>query len=162
LISFTIDEFDLSKNGYRPTLVNSTLESNDYLFAGLVLRRDNATTNFLFGNNVVYYKSNGSLARDAKKLYEGAAAKKVMIYRKGGKIYYKTTDNNGNWKAQSLLGNQNLSSDKTLFKHDTPLYFGASREKVNNLWKATKFMDAKMSNIVVRLGSDVDGLIPTN
>ena len=162
LISFTIDEFDLSKNGYRPTLVNSTLESNDYLFAGLVLRRDNATTNFLFGNNVVYYKSNGSLARDAKKLYEGAVAKKVMIYRKGGKIYYKTTDNNGNWKAQTLLGNQNLSSDKTLFTHDTPLYFGASREKVNDVWKATKFMDAKMSDIVVRLGSDTTGLIPTN
>ena len=132
------------------------------MYAGLVLRRNDTSANFLFGDNVVYYKSNGSLARDAKKLYEGAAAKKVMIYRKGGKIYYKTTDKNGNWKAQTLLGNQNLSSDKTLFTHDTPLYFGASREKVNNAWTATKFMDAKMSNIVVRLGSDVDGLIPTN
>ncbi len=163
LISFTIDEFDLSKNGYRPTLLNATLESSDYLYPGLVLRRNDASTNFFFGNDVVYYKSDGSLARDAKKFTNVAAgAKKVMIYRKAGKIYFKTTDDDGNWKAQSSLGNQNLSSDRTLFVHDTPLYFGASREKVNNVWKATKFMDAKMSDIVVRLGEDTEGLIPTN
>ena len=61
-----------------------------------------------------------------------------------------------------MLADQNLSADKTLYTHNTSLYFGATREKVNGEWKVEKFMDATLSNIVVRLGTDAEGLIPTN
>ena len=164
LITFTIDEFDLSKNGYRPTFMNATLEDGDLKYPGLVLRRNDLKQELQFGNNIVYTKPNGSLDRKQKKVSASVSTpKQVMIYRKSGAMYFKVTDDSGNWGARQDLGNQNnIGTGNTLYSHDTPLYFGASREKVGDIWGATKFMNAKLSNITVRLGTDTEGLIPNN
>ncbi len=150
LVSFTIDEFDLSKNGYRPTFMSSTLEVGSLLYPGFVARRDNTTSNILIGSNTVEWKDEehtGLVKTDALKHYYPAIdVKKISFMRKGGVICYQINDDPIVRLHEQPTNNQ--------YYFDTTVSFGASYEQSGKTWRPERFFVGTMSNMIIKLGTD--------
>lgn len=154
LVTLTIDEFDTSINGHRGTFVNNTSEIASIQWPGFNIRRNDHKNNFLVGSNISMYTNDDhtTVTRyDGQKLYHDIANNMTFkIMRKNEAICYQVNDG-----PVIYIHTQ----PENVYPFDTALYFGASYEWVNNVRTPTRFIDAKMSNMTVRLGKDIDNIL---
>ena len=89
IVSFNIDEINMSNLGHRATLFNATLEDSSRQWPGIVLRRNDSTGNFVLGSNVV---KNGKKLSNKKILFPIAGVEKITLVRKDMNFCYQIND----------------------------------------------------------------------
>ena len=147
LVEFSIDEFDLSKNGNRATLLNSTFENSSAAFPGIVVRRNDNQDKLLIGVNVVKDKKK---TVDSKTYFAPiSSVSKVRIMRKNDAICYAIND-----EAPVYVGDNSPHN----YYFDAPsVMFGASVDyKTPSSPTPYRFFNGTLSGMKIRLGTDVD------
>ena len=160
VVNIDIVEFDASKNAYKTTLVGGTLEkerdenNNRIQWPGIVVRRNDNKDEFLIGSNTTYWKTPTSAVRgDTKKKYHDiATTKRITIVRNKGNICYAVKDDYSD--GYGTFNKMNKQDATKAYTFDQELYFGASYEAVNNVMTTTKYANAKLKNLEVRIGTD--------
>ena len=163
VVSFDIVEFDSSKNAYRPTLLGSTLElaydenNNKIQWPGIAVRRDDSNERFMIGSNTTYWKNANSAVRGngTKKYTDNIAdVKRMTMVRKQGTICYAVKNDYSDGYGQMIKMNKQDATRAYAF--DLELYFGASYEDEDSdgEWSTTKYANAKLKNLEVRIGTD--------
>ena len=154
LVTLTVDEFDTDVNGHRGTLVSDTSEIASIQWPGFNIRRNDHKGTFQIGSNITKYTNDDhtTTARfDSKKITTNIANNTTFkIMRKNDAICYQVNDG-----PVVYLHTQ----PENVYPFDTPLYFGSSYEWINNKRTPLRFINAKMSNMTVRLGEDVDDML---
>ena len=152
LITFTIDEFDKDKNGHRGTLMSGTAEIDSLEWPGVVVRRNEASANYLIGSNVTRYTDNEhtmtSRFSGIKKYEPISNTRKITIMRKNEVICYQV--NNSDIRYMNY-------QPKEIYPFETTVYFGASYRWIDGMKTPMAYIDAKLSNMEIKLGEDVDG-----
>ena len=161
VVSLEIAEFDTNKNAKRPTLIGGALEkeydenNNRIQWPGIVVRRnENNGDQFLIGSNTTYWKTTTSAVRGngTKKYSNIADTKKITIVRKQGTICYAVKNDYSDGYGQ--MNKMNKQDATKAYTFDSELYFGASYEEVGGEMTTTKYMDAILKNLEVRIGTD--------
>lgn len=150
LVEFSIDEFDLSKNGDRATLLNSTFENSSAAFPGIVVRRNDNQDKLLIGVNVVKDKKK---TVDSKTYFAPiSSVSKVRIMRKNDAICYAIND-----EAPVYVGDNSPHN----YYFDAPsVMFGASLDyKTPSSPTLYRFFNGTLSGMKIRLGADVDNTL---
>ncbi len=148
-IEFTIDEFDLAKNGQRATFLNVTQEKTSTAYPGIVVRRNDGTSNLLLGANVVKNKS--------KTLnYKGnlgaiSSVQRIRIVRKNDAICYALGDGEYVYVGDNTPHNQYFEVPTVMF--------GASINEDEGDAAVERYLNGTISGMKVRLGEDVDDTI---
>lgn len=147
LVEFSIDEFDLSKNGDRATLLNSTFENSSAAFPGVVVRRNDNQDKLMIGVNVVKDKKK---TVDSKTYFQPiSSVSKVRIMRKNDAICYAIND-----EAPVYVGDNSTHN----YYFDAPsVMFGASLDyKTPSSPTLYRSFNGTLSGMKIRLGKDVD------
>ena len=138
-ISFDIDSINTSNLDYRATLISATLEEKSRQFPGIVFRRDNNTSNFLFGSNVV---KNRVKLSDKKIYFPISDVQSFAVIRKNMNVCYSV--NGGDPVFVNNYDDFNEFNDLTTtigaaIENDVPI----------------RFFTGTLSNVVIKLGADV-------
>lgn len=144
-IEFTIDEFDLSKNASRATMMNSTQEKELYQYPGVVVRRDDNHDAILVGVNVV--KDRVKKVNFKKKLSPASSVTRVRLVRKNDIICYAVNDGDYIYAGDNKLHNQ-------YFERPTVMFGASINEQDVPEPRVERYLNGTLSGMKVRLGTD--------
>ena len=155
LVTFTIDEFDITKNGYRATFMSDTSEVQNIKWPGINTRLSDDRKKYQFGSNITAYTSDERTTTyqyDTKKLTSNLVNEPITMkmMRKNNAICYQV----GDGPVQYIH-----TQPENIYPFDTPLYFGSSYKWEGNTKVPIRMLNAKMSNMTIRLGEDVDDML---
>jgi hypothetical protein len=149
-IEFTIDEFDLSKNASRATMLNVTQERETAQYPGIVVRRNDTKDEILVGVNVV--RDRVKKANFKKNIKPASSVTRVRLVRKNDIICYAINDGDYIYAGDNTLYNQYFEMPNVIF--------GASiNEQGVTSPRVERYLNGTLSGMKVRLGKDTQDTI---
>lgn len=149
-IEFTIDEFDLSKNASRATMLNVTQERETTQYPGVVVRRNDAKDEILVGVNVV--RDGVKKVNFKKSIKPASSVTRVRLVRKNDIICYAINDGDYIYAGDNTLHNQYFEMPNVIF--------GASiDEQGMTNPRVERYLNGTLSGMKVRLGKDTQDTI---
>ena len=149
-IEFTIDEFDLSKNASRATMLNVTQERDTAQYPGVVVRRNDAKDEIVVGVNVV--RDGVKKVNFKKTIKPASSVTRVRLVRKNDIICYAINDDDYAYAGDNTLYNQYFEMPNVMF--------GATinEQGVTNP-RVERYLNGTLSGMKVRLGKDTQNTI---
>ena len=143
-VEFTIDEFDLAKNGQRATIFNATQEKNSNRFPGIVVRRNDNSSQLMLGVNVV--KDREKVLDYKNNIGAASAVRKIRIARKNDAICYAVNDGDFVYIGDNSPHNQYFETPSVMF--------GASFNENISESRVERYLNGTLSGIKILLGTD--------
>ena len=147
LVEFSIDEFDLSKNGQRSTLMNSTYENDNAAYPGIVVRRNDNQDKLMIGVNVV--KNNRKTVNSKTYFTPFSSVERVRIMRKDDAICYAINDEDPVYVGDNTPHNYYFESPTVMFGASIDFTEPTSPELY-------RYTNGTLSGMKILLGKDVD------
>ncbi len=145
-IEFTINEFDLAKNGERATFLNVTQERAANAYPGIVVRRYDGKTGLMIGANVVVNKS--KVLNYKNDVGDISSIQRVRFVRKNDALCYAINDGDYEYIGDNTPHNQ-------YFEVPTVMFGATYNEDVAG-GKYERYLNGTLSGMKIRLGKDVD------
>lgn len=148
-IEFTIDEFDVTKNGGRATLLNGTQEVFANNYPGIVVRRNNNADQLMIGVNVV--KDKVKTTNSKTYFTPASSVQRIRIVRKNDAICYAINNEGYVFVGDNTPHNQYFESPTVMF--------GAMIDESTGTSEVQRYLNGTLSGMIIRLGTDVEDTI---
>lgn len=145
-IEFTIDDFDLAKNGERATFLNVTQEKSANAYPGIAVRRYDSKSGLMIGANVVVNKS--KVLNYKNDVGEISSIHRVRFVRKNDALCYAINDGDYEYIGDNTPHNQ-------YFEVPTVMFGATYNEDVAG-GKYERYLNGTLSGMKIRLGKDVN------
>lgn len=143
-VEFTIDEFDIAKNGQRATFFSATKEKSDIKFPGIVVRRNDNSSRLMLGVNVV--KNKAKVLDYKNDIGQLSSVQRVRIVRKNDAICYAVNDGDYIYVGDNTPHNQYFETPTVIF--------GASFNETVSDSRVDRYLNGTLSGMIIRLGTD--------
>ena len=135
--------------------MSDTSEVQNIKWPGINTRLSDDRKKYQFGSNITAYTSDERTTTyqyDTKKLTSNLVNEPITMkmMRKNNAICYQV----GDGPVQYIH-----TQPENIYPFDTPLYFGSSYKWEGNTKVPIRMLNAKMSNMTIRLGEDVDDML---